>query len=199
MFRRSESHNPAEAPDQFALWVASLDPRWQPPVYEAMASRDRFVAIVSQVPPGPTRDRLDGLRPVLDQAVQRVAETVWRASNANNIAAGLDVEGATAQLKAARRELDTLRSSGADTTAVEARVQALAERHRAVNQAINLAEDAGATLSELNVRLDTAVARAATIVMRSSQDDGLDEISNELTDVVSGLTALDEALVELDG
>jgi RNAse (barnase) inhibitor barstar len=202
MFRRRGGRDDAArrdgAPDADAqalqAVLAGLEPRWREPLLRAIASRDQFSAILGQAAPGPARDRLDGLRPTLDEAVQRVADAVTRASRATAIAATLDIDGATDALKRARRELDDLRRAGADTTAAEERAQTFADRHRAVNDAINLAEDAGGQLDQLNARLDTAVAHAATIVLRSTGDGDLEALDRELDEVVVGLSALDDAL-----
>jgi hypothetical protein len=182
--------------DQLRQWVDSLDPHWQGPVRTAMASRDQFSAIVQQTPPGPTRERLEGLQGTVATAVSRVAEAVWRAANASAVAAGLDAAGATAELKEARRSLEANRRAGRDTGSLEAQVGALAERHRAIQDALNLAEDATSKLGEANVRLKTLVARAATVAMRAGGGDPLDDLEAELTDVVSGLGALDDSLAE---
>lgn len=200
--RRSEPDPPepaASVADTYRAWAATLEPRWRAPVDRAAAAHERFVALAAQVPAGPTRDWLMGVGPTLDQTVQRVADAVHRAARAQVIAAGLDPATSTAELKAARRELDTARSSGAGVEAAEARVQLLADRHRAVNEALNLAEDALPRLDELNVRLETVVARATAIVLRSADDGGVADLDAELRSVVDGLSALDAALGEVGG
>lgn len=194
---RREPQPAASGPHPLHAWSASLPPRWRRPVQEALATREQFVAVSAQALPGATKDRLDRLGVTVDDAVQRVADAAWRASNAEVLAANLDLRAATEELKSARRDLDQLRSTGAPSEAAEQRVAALAERHRAMHDALNLAEDAGARLDELNVRLQTAVARAATVVLRAAQDDRLDELDRELSEVVVGLRALDDALGDL--
>jgi len=198
MFRRRSSRpvDPAPPPS-LESWVATLDPLWQAPVRRAMATRDQYLGVVGRIPPGPARDRLLAMSPSLDTAVQRVAQAAYRASTARSMTVGLDEPAATAELKAARRELDANRAAGRDVAALEARVDALAERHRAINDALNLADGAGVQLDDLNVRLETAVARAATIALRASDNDDLDRIDAELGEVVGGLTALDDALGRL--
>lgn len=202
MFRRRPDPEPAPAPaqtvaDTYRSWAATLEPRWRAPVDRAAAAHERFAALAAQVPPGPTREWFHGVGPTLDQTVQRVADAVHRARNAESVASGLDPEGATAALKSAQRALESARASGIGVEAAEDRVRLMAERHRAVNEALNLAEDALPRLDELNVRLETAVARAATIVLRSTDGGGLDELDGELRSVVDGLVALDGALGEL--
>lgn len=178
-------------------WASTLHSPWREPVERALAARDQFDSIVRQIPPGPTQERLGSMRAVLDQAVQQVADAVWRAGTAASLASTLDVDRATAELKAARRELAVLERRDADLDAARERVAMLAQRHRAVSDTLNVAEDAATRLGELNLRLDTAVAQAAAIAVRSQHGDGLDEVDRELRSVLGSLTALDDALREL--
>lgn len=194
--REPSSDGPVNGPaghDAFAAWAASLPPQWRAPVQDATGSRDRFLALLGQVPAGPTRSWLEGLLPTIDEAVRRVADSVWRAMNAQSMASGLQVERVTEELKAARRDLEVAERAGADSAAARARVDALAERHRAVHDALNVAEDAVGRLHELNVRLDTAVAKATTVVLRATTE-ATGDLEREFDEVIVGLTALDEAL-----
>jgi hypothetical protein len=193
--REEPSADPAAA---LRAWAAALESRWRRPVERALASRDRFLTVLTSAPPGPTRQRLEQLLPVIEDAVQRVANTVGRAMDATRIAAGLNVEAATAELKDARRDLAAAERDGRDTAALEGLVATLAERHRAIHAALNLADDAGDQLDDLNIRLDTAVAHASTIVLRSHLDES-DDVDRELDDVIAGLAALDDALRQLPG
>lgn len=195
--RRSSRPTDPAPPPSLEEWVTTLEPVWQAPVRRAMATRDQYRDVAARIPPGPARDRLVAMQPSLDTAVQRVAQAAHRASTARAMTAALDEQGATAELKAARRELEANRSAGRDAGALEARVDALADRHRAIHDALNLADGAGDQLDDLNVRLETAVARAATIALRASDNDDLDRIDRELGEVVGGLTALDDALGRL--
>jgi hypothetical protein len=183
--------------DALRSWAAGLAPRWQGPVLGAIAARDRFDAVVARVAPGPTQDRLRDLRPTIDAAVQHVADATYRAAQAESLAEVLDARTAADELKAARRDLDALTRGGADTAEAEARVEALAERHRAVNRALNLAEDAASGIERWTLRLDTAVANAATVALRASEPSAVDDLDRELRDVVDGLTALDRAFDDL--
>ncbi len=189
--------NAAAGPDELRTWADGLTPRWRTPVLSAIASRDRFAAMVTQLAPGPTRDRLEGLRPTIDAAVQRIADTVYRSISAEHLAAGLDADQATQELKSARRDLESIERAGGDTTGAAARVAALSERHRAVHRALNLVEDGATGIDEWTVRLDTAVAHATAIALRATQPGGVDELDRELHEVVQGLAALDGALEEL--
>jgi hypothetical protein len=193
--RRDEQAAPV---DPWRSWAGGLEPRWRQPVERALDARDRFLGIVAGAAPGPTRERLERLLPVIDDAVQRIGSTVSRAIEAQRIAATLDLDGATAELKRARRDLEGARRAGADTGALEGLVDTLAARHRAISGALNLADDAGAQLGELNIRLDTAVAHASTIVLRAHLDEP-DDLDRELDDVITGLAALDDALRQLPG
>lgn len=186
-----------EAAAQLAAWASALAPRWRDPVLRAMATRDRYLSIVAGLAEGPTRQRLESLLPTMDQSVQRIADAVWRASNARTIADGLDGATATAELKQARRDLDAVTAAGADTTLQQARVDAMSQRHRAINDALNLAEDSGSIFDEMNLRLETAVAHAATIALRAGQSTTGSDPVPELDSLVGELSALDAALAEL--
>jgi len=197
MFRRRDRQPRTD--ERSAQRLESLDPRWRPPVDKANVSRERFLTVLGQTEPGPTRERLEGLLPTIDEAVRRVTETAWRASNASAIAAGFDAEVATAELKAARREMDAAQHSGTDMGGLEDRVRILSERHRAIHDAINLSEDAGGRIDDLIARLETVVARSAAIVLRSGQgDDDVVVLDRDLHEVVVGLTALDDSMREFD-
>jgi len=187
----------ADAADDLARWAAALEPRWREPVQRAIASRDRYRGIVAGLAEGPTKQRLTSLAPTMDLSVQKIADAVWRASNARSIADGFDVEAATSELKSARRDLAAIASAGGDTTALQARVDALAQRHRAINDALNLAEDSGGAFEEMNLRLETAVAHAASVALRAGQlPEGSGPVP-ELEAFVGELSALDAALAEL--
>lgn len=180
-------------------WTAGLAPRWRGPVLSALDARDRFAGVIARVPPGPTRDRLVELAPTIDAAVQHVVDATYRAATAEGLASGLDAANAAEQLKAARRDLDAIRRGGGDTSAASARVDTLAERHRAVNRALNLAEDASSGIQDWTVRLDTAVAGATAVALQSAGAGTVDDLDRQLRDVVDGLVALDRAFDDLPG
>ncbi len=187
----------ADAADDLARWAAALEPRWREPVQRAIASRDRYRGIVAGLAEGPTKQRLTSLAPTMDLSVQKIADAVWRASNARSIAEGFDVDAATAELKAARRDLTAVGSAGGDTTALQARVDALSQRYRAIHDALNLAEDSGRAFEEMNLRLETAVADAASVALRAGQSPAGSGPAPELEAFVGELSALDAALAEL--
>lgn len=187
----------SDAASDLARWAAALEPQWRAPVQRALVSRDRYLGIVAGLQDGPTKQRLMSLAPTMDHSVQKIADAVWRASNARSIADGLDSAAATAELKQARRDLDAVRAGGGDTAAAQARVDALAQRHRAINDALNLAEDSGSAFDEMNVRLETAVAHAATVALRAGQAPLGSDPAPELEAFVGELSALDAALAEL--
>ena len=182
-------------------WTTGLAPKWRGPVLSALDARERFAGVVTRIPDGPTRDRLGGLLPTIDAAVQHVVDATYRAATAEGLAAGLDAAHAADELKAARRDLDAIRRGDGDTSHAAARVEALAERHRAVNRALNLAEDASSGIQEWTVRLDTAVANATAVALQASGtgSGAVDDLDRQLRDVVDGLAALDRAFDDLPG
>jgi len=199
MFGRRDRDTPPPPPDPFArlaAWAEGLDPEWAPTVRRALRSRDTFLTVLAEAQPGPTREQVESLLPTVDEAVQRVAGTVERARSASAVVARLDVDTATAQLKQARRDLDAASANGRDTTAQQQLVEALAKRHEAMHGALNLVEDTALRLDELNIRLETAVAHASTILLRARLEPQ-DDLGGELDQVIAGLVALDAAFDEL--
>jgi hypothetical protein len=197
MFGRRDS--PPPPPDPFArlvAWAEGLDSPWAPAVRRALRARDTFLTLLTDTQPGPTRQQLESLLPTVDEAVQRVARTIERARSAASIVARLDVDAATAQLKQARRDLNATRDAGRDSGPQEQLVAALAARHDAMHAALNLVEDTAHRLEDLNVRLETAVAHASTIVLRARLEPP-DDVARELDEVIVGLVALDAAFDEL--
>lgn len=199
MFGRRDRATPPPPPDPFvrlAAWAESLEPQWAPAVRRALRARDTFLTVLAEAQPGPTRQQVELLLPTVDEAVQRVAGTVERARSAATVVARLDVGAATDQLKQARRDLDAARAGGRDTAAQQQLVDALASRHEAMHAALNLVEDTALRLDELNIRLETAVAHASTILLRARLEPP-DDLGGELDQVIEGLIALDAAFDEL--
>jgi hypothetical protein len=159
----------------------------------------RFRALIADVPPGALHDRLVALVPDLERAVARAHDIARRAQAASSVAETFDVGQATTALKDARRRLEQLRAHDrADVGELEAEVERLAARHAAVNRALNAVDDADTRLAGLGLRLETAVAEAALLVMRPSDTGELDRLDAELGHVHDSLSALGDAFAELD-
>lgn len=193
MFRRRRERAPATDP------LEGLHAPWRARVEDLIASRVRFGSLVASAPSGPVRDRLAALIPDVDEAVRLAAAIARRAQAAAEAADSLGAERATAELKEARRRLEQLRGhERADVAQLEWEVERLATHRAAVNRALNAVDDAEERIERLGLRLRTAVAEAAALVVRPARDDELDRLDRELRDVHDSLAALSAALADLD-
>ena len=187
MFRRRRSE-PAPAPTG-GVDLAVLSPRWRAPVEEAIATRARFRELVARVPAGALRERLDALAERVDTGVLAAWATAERAQAAEHAMEILDPDRVSARFKDARRRLDQARGTAADTAALEQEVAALSDQHASVNRLLNGLDDAAERLRVLDLRLDTAVARAAELVLNPGDVAGFESLDRELADEVAGLAA----------
>lgn len=179
MFRR-RSKSP---PDPLAhVDAATVAPRWQPAVREAVEARVRWRAVVDGLREGPVRDRLTQLGERVDEGVLAVWETVVRATEMERIAAGLDVERVTDDYKRAKR----------DPSTDPALMDALSARFASVQRVLNALDDTDERLRLLDARLGAAVARAAEVALSAGA--GGDDLGAELDAVVGELGALRESL-----
>jgi hypothetical protein len=156
----------------------TLEPRWRSAVEETLASRARLHDLVAQAGTGPLRDRLASLTERLDAGVVAAWQTASRAQATSRTVTSMDLDRVTAQLKDARR-----RGAGAEA-------ELLAEQHAALNQLSNAVDDAAERLRLLDLRLDTAVARAAQLVLRPDAVEALAAVDQELGAVVEEIDAL---------
>ena len=187
MFRRRR-HEPDPAPTG-GVDLTVLSARWRAPVEEAIATRARFRELVARVPDGPLRHRLDGLAERVDTGVLAAWATAERAQAAEHAMEILDPDRVSTRFKDARRRLDQARGTAADTAALEQEVAALSDQHASVNRLLNGLDDAAERLRVLDLRLDTAVARAAELVLHPGDVAGFESLDRELADEVAGLDA----------
>lgn len=192
--RRRRAPAPAAPPD----W-GNLEPRCRSAVEAAVASRAQFQALVAQTRPGAVRDRLAGLGDRIDAGVVAAQSIAERASAATRTLQGLDLERAQDRLKDARRRLAQARGSGADTAALAAEVDLVAEQHAALNQLANAIDESAERLRLLDLRLQAAVARAAQIALRPDAAEQLGTVETELAAVTDELTALRAGLDAVGG
>ena len=152
-------------------------------VEEAVGARSRFRALAEGAAAGPMADRLAVLAASIDQGVLATYRTASRAQAAEDALIEMNPEAVNDQLKAARRR-------GADPE-----VELLAAQHSSVNRLMNSVDDAEKQLRMLDLRLDAAVARAAELVLRPS-DNAL--VEREIDALVTELDALRQAMDTLD-
>lgn len=175
---------------------ATLPVRWAPPVQQALEARERYRQLVGTLRPGPLRDRVAVLGARVDAGVLATWETACRATELESVLAAIDVADATADHKAAKRELDQARTAGAVPPGLEERAAALAERHASANRLQNVLDDCGIQLGIVEARLEAAVARIAELALRPEASS--EALSADLDQVVDELGALRRALDGLD-
>jgi hypothetical protein len=185
VFRR----RPPPPPDPLAaVDPQALPPAYRAPVVEARRTRTQFVELVARLDDGPLRTRLDELGRRVDAGVLAIWRTASQAAAIESVAATLDPERVTAELKQARR-------SGAD----QAVIDALQARFASTQRLLNARDELGDKLPVLQARLGTAVARAAelTILSPAVVDGELVRLEGEVDALVVELDALSSAMNEL--
>ena len=170
----------------------ALEAPWRARVEDALASRQRFRALVESAPAGPVLDRLASLDERVEGGVTAAWDIANRAAAAARMLDTMDLGQANARLKDARRRL-------ALDPAVQAEVDVLAEQNAALNSMANSVEAADERLRLVDLRLQAAVARAAQIVLRPDAVDQLGGVDQELTAVTDELAALRAGLDAVGG
>jgi hypothetical protein len=185
VFRRRSS----TPPDPLAgVDPAAVPPGYRAPVADALRARAQFGELVAGLRAGPLQDRMRELGGRVDAGVLAVWRTASQAAEIDRVAATLDPDRVTSELKQARR-------SGAAADVVEALQQRFASTQRLLNSRDELRE----RLPVLEARLGTAVARAAELALTSPAA-AITEISGlegELDRLVVELDALGAATTEL--
>jgi hypothetical protein len=173
--------------------VDALPPRWRAPVAGAADARDRFAAVAGRTAAGPLRDRLDAMAAQLDAGVQHALATARRAHETETAVAALDVGDVGARLKRARRHWSELPEGSPERRHAAEEVALLAEQFSTLNRVHNRLDETAAELVRLELRLETAVARAVELTLSPNAapvDPGIDA-------VVADLAALQAALDDL--
>jgi hypothetical protein len=189
--RRREPVDPITTLD-----LSVLSPRWRAPVIEVVASRGRFVDLVRGVPEGPLRDRLGELGAEVDQGVLAAYDAARRAEALERTLPHLDVDGAAARVKAARRRVADLRARGSDAgqlAEAEQEVEVESERFATLNHLANQPDDIARQLARIDRELDAATAEAATLALAPTGTDAAATVQR----AVGQLSALRAALGEV--
>lgn len=171
--------------------LAHVDPAAAPPRYaaavaDAVAIRQRWLAVVAGLRDGPTRDRMAELGERVDAGVLAVWDTVTRAADIERVADGLEAARVTDDYKAAKR----------DPAADPALVEALRARFESTQRLLNATEGVADQLRLLDARLGAAVARGAEVALMASPDTTA-SLGAELDAVVGELGALRDTLSAL--
>jgi hypothetical protein len=175
-----------------AVQPDALPQPWRSPVEAALASRRAYQDVVRLAAAGPVRDRLEALGERVDAGVRSSWDVAQRAVEMTAVLEGIDVADATADHKAAQRELRAASDAGDVPAGLAARAEALAARYASAHRLQNALEDAAEQLSVIEVRLEAVVARAAELSFQP--DASADPLAAELDSVVAELGALRQAL-----
>jgi len=184
--------------------LAGVDPTrleqpWRSAVEETLEARRRLHDLAGRHGSELVRDRLASVAARVDAAVLASWQSALDAQAATRLLETFDLDGVQQRLKDARRRLAQAKETAADTTALETEVNLLAEQHAALNEVRNRLDDAGGQLRLLDLRVDAAVARAATLVFGRHGAEGLADVERELTVVVDELEALRAGLDAVGG
>jgi hypothetical protein len=183
VFRRRPPPDPLAAVDPEALPSA-----YRGPVVDARRARAQFGEIVAGLSDGPLRTRLAELGDRVDAGVLAIWRTASQAATIERVAATLDPDRVTAELKQARR-------AGADASIVDV----LQERFASIQRLLNARDELRDRLPVLEARLATAVARTAelTLVAPAVADAEVTRLTGEVDSLVLELDALYTATAEL--
>jgi hypothetical protein len=177
--------------------LRALDPRWRRPVEQALEARSRFDALVERLKPGPTRRRLEELRPRLDAGAVASWEIATAAQAAVGAVATLEPDRITDRMKQARRRLADVPDDSADADDVRAEIDALATQLASIARLWDGIDDAAKRLDRIELRLDAAVARAAELLLSPASHDVLTQVEGDLAGAVDELESLRQAIASL--
>lgn len=173
--------------------LAGVEPAALPAVYravvaDALRARTQFGDLVAGLRDGPLQQRMHELGARVDAGVLAVWRTATQAAEIDRVAATLDAERVTAELKEARR------SGASDET-----VAALHERFASTQRLLNHRDELRDRLPVIQARLGTAVARAAELALTSpaSASTEIAGLEGDLERLVVELDALGAATTEL--
>jgi hypothetical protein len=163
-----------------------LSEPWRRYVQGALSAKSKFDRTVKASTDGPIKDRLLEMAQRLDDAVQES----WRIASK-----GDDIDAALARLDTpkARRELDRLRTSPGADAGGAATVQSLEATIAAADRLEQTSASTRSQLTQLDVRLDELVARAAEVSVGAADERRL---GHDVDEVVTSLEALRLALEE---
>jgi hypothetical protein len=182
VFRR-RSRDPVDAVDP-----TTLPDSCRPPVERALRARQQFTELAGTLRDGPLQARLRDLGAQLDAGVLAVWRVATQIATVDRVAATLDPDRITADLKQARRS-----DAPADVVAT------LQARFAATQRVLNGRDELHVRLEVLGAQLDTAVARCAELALTSGTTavGEIDGLEQDLAAVVGQLDALATATAEL--
>jgi hypothetical protein len=186
MLRRKKA---TERPDP----LVALAPRWRAAVDAAQTARTRFGSLTERTAPGPLRVQLDELAVRLDAGVAYAIEIAQRANETEVALRDLGTDDVAERLKTARRRLAQLPEADAQRPRAEQEVAYLSEQFGSLNRLRNGLDTAADRLAELELRMETAVTRAAELALSpgaSLGDTGIDDVVDQLASLQAAMTEL---------
>jgi hypothetical protein len=186
---------------------AELDPwsvpePWRSLLQQAATAQARFDQVVHEWPPGPTRDRLEDLRPRVYAEVgelgtlarQGAAASGW--TGATFAAAGPSAGQLGAELERLRVERTRLGSPSQRAAELTRREEAVAAQLRAAHRGQEVSDEIQDRLRRAVARLDQTVTELLAMGAAEGDSDGVARAVDELSDGISSLRA---ALTETSG
>jgi hypothetical protein len=186
---------------------AELDPwsvpePWRQLLHQALAAQTRFDQVVHGWPPGPTRDRLEDLRPRVYAEVAELGTLARRGAAAvgwtgATYTAGSPTAGQLgAELERLRIERTRLGAPSERADELTRREEALAAQLRAAHRSREVSDEIQDRLRQAVARLDQTVTELLALGAAEGDSGGVAGAVDELSDGVSSLRA---ALTETSG
>jgi hypothetical protein len=172
----------------------TLGEPWRRAVQDAVQARNRFRAAAGQARSGPFRERLQELSADID----RGADECWRIAQQGQ---ALSDARRRIERRAAEGKLQALTAEGepATDTPAAATAEALRAQLDTADRLDHTIDDTRERLGLLGARLDEAAARAAELLVHAPTADALSALDSEISDVVTDMEALRQALEEVEG
>ncbi len=182
--------NRAEGIDPF-----SLREPWRSYVRGAMQAQSRFRQAVSQVAPGPLKDRLATIGERLDQGVLETSRVARRGQSLEDARRQIDADGAQQELLALEQ------STGQSTagTSLAGTAEALQAQLATAQRIDKVLNDTYDRLRLLDARLDEAVARSLELSVTADDPGDLGGLDSSVGEILEEMEALRLGLEEAEG
>ncbi len=200
--RRRRDRKAAPHPAQLDPW--SVPEPWRDLVQQAASIQSRFESVIAEWPPGPIRDRIQGLRPSFYQEFSAVgsiashgaALTGW-TSGAAPVTSAPSAQRLSSELEQARAERVALGDRSPSRAAeLDRREEAVAAQLRAVRAAQQMSDSVQNRLRVIVSRLDEAVTHLLTLSIETGGTAGVEQVSEVLTELDDELGALRAGVAE---
>lgn len=195
--RRRLEHAARPHPAEVDPW--SVPEPWRQMLAEAAAAQHRFDRAVDSWPSGPTRDRLEELRPrVWSEVAALVVVAHQGAAAAGGPGAAARPFPTTEELRALQREKATTQPGSARAAEIERREAALAAQLRARRRRDEVTGALQDRMRTALARLDEAVSDLVALGAESAVDSAGAGVGDALDELSDGIASLRSALSETD-